>query len=207
MNNHLPKALIFFLIISFSAPVSAQSQFAAWYFDGGVVYNTFTNAGKFEIDKNITTPTFRFGYGFYLGQKQKFKLSHEIGYTNRQFHKEYRNLTGMYRFIGFQTNFIFTYSITKNLEIAAGPGIFLYQSTYREEGRFKDLGSGAQNADVLLIAGLNYQIFDILSIGARFNYGLLPMLKSAYIGDFGERGQIESSLNLSAGELFLRFNF
>lgn len=189
-------------IFPFSQPTAAQVS--DFYIDLTGTYNTFVNTDYFEIDRHRFLPSIQIGLGIFLGEQKKSRLLIELGYGVRGFYKEYPHIISEYTFPTFSQNVRFAYPIFEKLYMEGGLGFDLYQSFFKENGYFVELGKGKRNTDLLIMGGVNYKPIDQLAIGVQMKYGFIPMFIGKAVSDYGDLSTRNEHVNICAGEIFLR---
>ena len=139
-----------------------------------------------------------------MNERDLWKINTEIEFGGRGFIKEYSFVESRYEFLTYSINGLAAYSLTDRIDIATGIGVVYYQSLFSENHYGGDLGKGVRHWDMLIIAGTTYNLWNWMSVGMRFNYGIIPMFKGRVVLDYGEFSAKNNHVNLCAGQVVLR---
>jgi len=183
----------------------ASAQVSKVYVQLTGTYNTFVNTSEFEIDKHKFLPGIHTGIGFYLGEAQIWKLNWETGFEVRGFIKEYPFVKSNYTFISFTNKILLEFPITPRLNAEGGLGLDFYQSFFKENEVYRDIGEGVRAIDLLIVGGMNYELLNWLNLGVRIKYGFVPMFYGRKVLDYGGLSEKKNHVNICAGEVLLRF--
>ncbi len=183
----------------------ASAQVSKVYFQLNGTYNTFVNTAEFEIDKHRFLPEIDAGIGFWIGTEKLWQLNYETGFEMRGFVKEYPFVRSEYNFLTFTNKVLLDYTINPKLRVEGGLGIDFYQSFFKENYFYKEIGGGVRAVDVQIVGGLNYEIIKWLELGVRMRYGFVPMISGQKVKDYGGLSEKKNHINMCAGEILLRF--
>ena len=188
----------------FSFSQHAAAQVSDVYINLTGTYNTFVNTDYFEIDRHRFLPSIQIGLGIFLSEQKKSRILVETGYGVRGFYKEYPHIISEYTFPTFSSNVRFAYPIYEKLYVEGGLGLDLYQSFFKENGYYVELGKGKRNTDLVIMGGVNYKPIDQLAIGLQMKYGFIPMFAGKAVSDYGDLSTRNGHINMCAGEIYLR---
>ncbi len=145
------------------------------------------------------------GYEILKSTEGSRSLMLEAAFTGRRYNMEYGPSQYRYYFTGLELSGVGAFSIAPKWSTEVGASAFFYNGALFSDNLFARFAGDFRTFDAMLLAGLNYRLWDQFAICSRFKMGLVPMLTYSTITDTGEMLPPKDDILARTIELTLRF--
>jgi hypothetical protein len=189
---------------------SVNAQVSDGYFDTGVSAHLFQTTELEAVEPVTWGPLLRLGLAFAETNNEKLRGYAELRLNFRSFRRNFGEEKFKYRIRSFELPVYGAWNPWKELRLHLGINPMLYavqlhsdpdntaETKTSDDFRFFDLAA---------LAGVEYQVSELIGLGIRCDWALIPMVKYTPIGDFGEIGNPITDINYRRFEFFVRWHF
>jgi len=126
----------------------------------------------------------------------------ELNYIQKGVRQKLSEPSYTVRFNYLTFNFLYGYRLLKNLAVLAGPEIGYLINVNADSGYEHFFGQNNYNkGDLAADLGIAYNIFQQLSLEARYSYGFRILLNQDYVNDFNAGGSAGTRVTNGANQV------
>ncbi len=175
----MKKTILVITLISFSIISYSQTHFGIKVGLNYVNNIPITDHADYEIDYNKYRLGYHFGVNCKIHFSDKFFISPELLYSNKGYKSKNINAILNLNYINFPV--LFGYRPIEKLSVLLGPELgYLVSAKSKINSQTIDVGYiWDNNFDYGLSSGIQYDIFDRISIGLSYTHGFASVIKTS----------------------------
>ncbi len=189
--------------------VGVHAQVRDVHFDTGVSMHNLDATELENFQELSWGPLLRFGLAFAENERGNLKGHSEFRMNRRSFKRDFGTEKFAYRITAIELPIYSAWNFWKDLHVHAGVNPVVYVLNLHSDPdntAETKTSDDFRNFDVALILGLTYRLGDLISIGGRCDWGIIPLVKFTPISDFGEMGNSHTDLLYRRAEIFVRWH-